>query len=422
MPSIVPGFEYDIFISYRQNDNRSGWVTEFVHHLQEELAATIKEPVSVYFDANPHDGLLETHNVDKSLEGKLKCLIFIPILSQTYCDPKSFAWQHEFCAFNRLAQTDQFGRDIKVLGGNVTSRILPIKVHDLDWRDKSVIETEIGGTLRAIEFIFKSAGVNRPLTVSDNPDKNQNNTFYRDQINKVANGVKEILSALNENEHALTQAKVTPVSVKIDPKRVLKTVLAAVVLAPIVSYVIFTIVDLINLTGREQLLVHKIVLPLYLGGVIAIIYGKSYRRMGQLLLQCVSLAVFSGGIIELAFTFISHTAPREHFSFLGISAENASGELVRFQFILLRTLGAAMTAVGIGSWFLLKGNLTRDRGMSVFAVALMFSLTQCADGWAMYSLGMSFFMYSILFFMMTWIGAWLWWNGSAKESVVQRIL
>ncbi len=45
MPSIVPSFEYDIFISYRHNDNRSGWVTEFVKALQEELAATIKEPI-----------------------------------------------------------------------------------------------------------------------------------------------------------------------------------------------------------------------------------------------------------------------------------------------------------------------------------------------------------------------------------------
>ena len=51
MPSIIPNFEYDIFISYRHNDNRSGWVTEFVKALQEELAATIKEPVSVYFDS-----------------------------------------------------------------------------------------------------------------------------------------------------------------------------------------------------------------------------------------------------------------------------------------------------------------------------------------------------------------------------------
>lgn len=99
MPSLTHGFEYDIFISYRHNDNQSGWVTDFVSALQEELASTIKESVSIYFDKSPHDGLLETHNVDKSLEGKLKCLIFIPIISQTYCDSRSFAWQHEFCVF-----------------------------------------------------------------------------------------------------------------------------------------------------------------------------------------------------------------------------------------------------------------------------------------------------------------------------------
>ena len=194
--SILPDFEYDIFISYRHNDNKSGWVTEFVKALQEELAATIKEPVSVYFDSNPHDGLLETHNVDKSLEGKLKCLIFIPILSQTYCDPKSFAWQHEFVAFNRMAREDQFGRDIKLTGGNVTSRILPIKIHDLDTEDKSVIESEIGGVLRAIDFIYKESGVNRPLKSSDNKTDNQNKTDYRNQVNKVANAIKEIIVAL----------------------------------------------------------------------------------------------------------------------------------------------------------------------------------------------------------------------------------
>ena len=100
MASIIPGYEYDIFISYRQKDNKyDGWVTEFVTNLKKELEATFKEDISIYFDANPHDGLLETHHVDKSLEGKLKCLIFIPIISQTYCDPKSFAWENEFKAF-----------------------------------------------------------------------------------------------------------------------------------------------------------------------------------------------------------------------------------------------------------------------------------------------------------------------------------
>ena len=225
-PSIIPDFEYDIFISYRHNDNRSGWVTEFVKALQEELAATIKEPVSVYFDTNPHDGLLETHNVDKSLEGKLKCLIFIPILSQTYCDPKSFAWQHEFVAFNKLAKEDQFGSDIKLGNGNVASRILPIKIHDLDAEDKAIIQNEIGGVLRSIEFIYKTAGVYRPLAPSDNPEKNINTTFYRDQINKVANGVKELLIRLKNFDHP--EATLSKPSFSATPERDYKKIFSRI--------------------------------------------------------------------------------------------------------------------------------------------------------------------------------------------------
>ena len=194
--AVLSGFEYDIFISYRHNDNLDGWVTDFVQNLEKELRSTLKDSLTIYFDKNPHDGLLETHNVDKSLEGKLKCLIFIPIISQTYCDPKSFAWQHEFVAFNKLAKEDQFGRDIKLSNGNVASRILPIKIHDLDVEDKSLLESEIGGVLRAIDFIYKEAGVNRPLKPTDSKTDNQNKTDYRNQVNKVANAIKEIINSL----------------------------------------------------------------------------------------------------------------------------------------------------------------------------------------------------------------------------------
>lgn len=204
MASIIPGYKYDIFISYRQNDNRyDGWVTEFVDNLNKELEANIKERISVYFDINPKDGLLETHSVDRSVEEKLDCLIFIPILSRTYCDPKSFAWQHEFCAFNILAKKDMFGRDIRLSSGNVASRILPVKIHDLDPEDQTLLEKELGGVLRCVEFIYKSAGVNRPLSASeDHPHDNLNKTYYRDQINKVAIAVKEIITALkNQSRH-----------------------------------------------------------------------------------------------------------------------------------------------------------------------------------------------------------------------------
>jgi adenylate cyclase len=234
MPSLLPGFEYDIFISYRHNDNRSGWVTDFVNALQEELGATIKKPLSIYFDKNPHDGLLETHSVDKSLEGKLKCLIFIPIISQTYSDPTSFAWQHEFCAFNKLSHQGEIGRDIKLANGNVTSRILPVKIHDLDSEDKIAIENEIGGALRAIEFIFKSPGVNRPLrALEEHPQDNLNNTFYRDQVNKVANAIKAIVQAIKAPSNVQASATNDGIKQSDPPKRQTpskKLMLAALVL------------------------------------------------------------------------------------------------------------------------------------------------------------------------------------------------
>jgi TolB-like protein/Tfp pilus assembly protein PilF len=245
MPSILPGYEYDIFISYRHNDNRpsagsGGWVTEFVKALQEELAATIKEPISIYFDKNPHDGLLETHSVDKSLEGKIKCLIFIPILSQTYCDPKSFAWLHEFVAFNKLANEDQFGRDIKLSNGNVTSRILPVKIHELDAGDAATIENEIGGILRAIEFIYKEPGVNRPLKRTDNKSDNQNQTDYTNQVNKVANAIKELIHALNPVEKTFMTRLETKIENPTKRMRRLGGIIAAtLVLVSLVAFLLY---------------------------------------------------------------------------------------------------------------------------------------------------------------------------------------
>jgi len=198
MPSLITGYEYDIFISYRQKDNKhDGWVTEFVENLKGELESTFKEEISVYYDINPHDGLLETHDVDESLKEKLKCLVFIPIISRTYCDTKSFAWEHEFKEFVEQASNDKFGLKVKLPNGNVESRVLPVQIHELDNEDINLCESVLKGVLRGIEFIYKSAGVNRPLLPKEeNPQDNLNRTNYRDQINKVANAIKDIITAI----------------------------------------------------------------------------------------------------------------------------------------------------------------------------------------------------------------------------------
>jgi len=213
MPAFIEGFEYDVFISYRQNDNiYDGWVTKFVDNLKKELVATIKGNVNVYFDENPHDGLLETHQIDESLNTKLKCLIFIPVISQTYCDTKSFAWQNEFLVFKKKVSEDDLGMYITLPNGNVCSRILPVKIHNLDEPDQTLLEKELSGSLRSIEFIHQSPGVNRPLDAKhDNVYGTQNKTIYRDQINKVANSIKDILigiKGLNEQNKKI----ITPTS------------------------------------------------------------------------------------------------------------------------------------------------------------------------------------------------------------------
>jgi tetratricopeptide (TPR) repeat protein len=197
MPSIITGYNYDIFISYRQKDNKGDrWVSEFVEALKTELESTFKEEISVYFDINPHDGLLETHDVDASLKDKLKCLVFIPIISRTYCDPKSFAWEHEFKAFVEQASQDKFGLKVKLPGGNVANRVLPVRIHDLDQEDIKLCESVLGGVLRGVEFVYKEPGVNRSLTPVDDEKININKTRYRNQINKVALAIKELILGL----------------------------------------------------------------------------------------------------------------------------------------------------------------------------------------------------------------------------------
>jgi tetratricopeptide (TPR) repeat protein len=197
MSSLIEGYNYDIFISYRQKDNKGDrWVSEFVEALKTELESTFKEEISVYFDINPSDYLLESYDVDASLKEKLRCLVFIPIISRTYCDPKSFAWEYEFKPFVEQASQDKFGLKVKLPNGNVANRVLPVRIHDLDTADIKECESVLGGVLRGIDFIYKEAGIDKPLTPGDDEKKNINNTKYRIQLIKVAHAIKEIILGL----------------------------------------------------------------------------------------------------------------------------------------------------------------------------------------------------------------------------------
>jgi hypothetical protein len=198
MPSILPGFEYDVFLSYRHNDNKyDGWVTEFAEKLKQELDATSKDKLSIFFDKNPNEGLQETHHVDQSISNKIRSLVFIPIISQTYCDTNSFAWNQEFLVFKHESGGDGIGQTVKLANGNFASRILPVRIHEIDLEDVRLLENELSGALRSIDFIYREAGVNRPLRpVDDDMKATGGGILYRNQINKLANAIKDIITGI----------------------------------------------------------------------------------------------------------------------------------------------------------------------------------------------------------------------------------
>jgi len=195
--SILPGYDYDIHISYRYNDNKyDGWVSEFVEKLNQELSATLKDKLSIFFDRNP-EGKRELSNDDGSVTQKIKSLVFIPVISQTYCDTNSPVWKNEFRMFQDEIKNDSIGSKIKLANSNTASRVIPVKIHDIDTEDVKLLESELSGSLRSVDFIYKDEGVNRPLRpVDDEKNANPFRPMYRNQINKLANAIKEIISGI----------------------------------------------------------------------------------------------------------------------------------------------------------------------------------------------------------------------------------
>lgn len=191
--SILPGFDYDIHISYRYNDNKyDGWVTEFVEKLRLELSATLKDKVTIYFDKRP-----EEQRYVQSDTPKIKSLIFIPVISLTYCDINAPVWENEFRIFQQEIQNDGVGGLVRLHNGISVSRFLPVKIHDIEPEDVRLLEAELAGALRSIEFIYREEGVNRPLRpLDDEKLANPLRPMYRNQINKLANAIKEIITGI----------------------------------------------------------------------------------------------------------------------------------------------------------------------------------------------------------------------------------
>jgi len=205
--SIQPDFDCDIYISYRANDNQyDGWVTEFASKLERELGATVKDKLTIWFDKSAETLYKDASQV--SGDGKWsKSLIFIPIVSQTYCDTSSLPWKLEFQGFRKASENDVVGPIVKLPNGNAVSRILPVRIHDIEAEDVRLLESQVTGGLRSIDFIYRDPGINRPLrAMDDEKSTDSSKPMYRNQINKLANAIKEIIQGIKSRGKAEAEA------------------------------------------------------------------------------------------------------------------------------------------------------------------------------------------------------------------------
>jgi hypothetical protein len=126
--------------------------------------------------------------------------LFIPIISQTYCDTASPVWQQEFKGFQEQIRKDNLGTTIRLLSGNMASRTIPVRIHDIDPDDIKLLETELSGAMRSVDLIYHDEGVNRPLHPADDEKMAAGmRSLYRNQINKLANIIKDIIGGIKNS-------------------------------------------------------------------------------------------------------------------------------------------------------------------------------------------------------------------------------
>jgi len=210
---LFPEYDCDVYISYRAADNKQtgttsspGWVSELNEKLRQELEATLKDKLTVCFGPSP-----DVENKTGETRKAINSLIFIPVISQTYCDPSSQPWNSEFLKFKEEAAADKLGLNIRLPNGNSACRILPVNIHELDFEDLRLLEKELSGDLRSIDFIYRDHGINRPLRpADDNLHPEAGRILYRNQINKLANAIKEIIHGIKAQAKSTDPADTGP--------------------------------------------------------------------------------------------------------------------------------------------------------------------------------------------------------------------
>ena len=99
----VPGFEWDLFISYpRESDERDAldfqWVKEFCRLLETEIKQRLGDKPEIYFDRDKFDAA--DHLEHDLLEAARNSALFLPITSPLYVNNNKFTMRElrEFCA------------------------------------------------------------------------------------------------------------------------------------------------------------------------------------------------------------------------------------------------------------------------------------------------------------------------------------
>lgn len=88
--AFVPGFKYDILLSYSSVDDREGLITEFREQLESELdrllmnARSPKSKVAIFYDRFDVGGSTATNWEDQIKQAASSCALLMPVLSPSY--------------------------------------------------------------------------------------------------------------------------------------------------------------------------------------------------------------------------------------------------------------------------------------------------------------------------------------------------
>ena len=161
----VPGYQYDIFVSYASVDNQDGWVTTLIDWLQERLTQKLG-PNALWMDNEPRDDTSITSDITKRLE---KSAILLLILSKGYLESQ---WcRSEFDMF--LVKAD---KDI--------GRVFIVKCDDIQNPEKL-------SDLNGYRFWERDKNKN-PRVIDSKSEK------YVTKVNTLCDQLKETLEELKE--------------------------------------------------------------------------------------------------------------------------------------------------------------------------------------------------------------------------------